>query len=151
MTADHGTSGIPVARPVEARAYGADPHVEDGGTRWYRDGERWLRAGSAGAFVLAWALTDVGPAVLVALAVVAGAQAVHRRRLGTRWWTVLELVLYVALVVGVLVLTRQPRELGAAVLAVQLVVGALAGAGLVALTVALRRRRAAPAAPPTAG
>ncbi|UZN03441.1 hypothetical protein [Cellulomonas sp. S1-8] len=151
MSGHQGAAGIPATRSVEAREYRSDPSVDDGdGAPWYRDGDRWLRAGMAGALVLALTLTDVGPAVLLAMVVVSAASTVRARRGGVVWWTALELVLYALIVVMVLTLTDAARALSGVELAAQLLVGALVGAGLVALAVTVRRRRAAPAGPPTA-
>ncbi|MBD7918675.1 hypothetical protein H9657_10360 [Cellulomonas sp. Sa3CUA2] len=150
MSADQARPGIPSAPPVAARDYRDDPSTDPDAPRWYRDGDRWLRATAGGVLVLAWALTDLGPAALAAMLVVAADSTVRTRRTGTRWWTVLELALLALLLVATLVLSGIADALTGAELAVQLVAGALAGAGAAALLAALRRRRAARAARPTA-
>lgn len=149
MSDEPGTVGMPSARPVEARAYRDDPGVDPDATPWYRDSDRWLRAGTGAAFVLAATLTHLGPAALAVMVVVAAASTVRARRTGVRWWTLLELAGWVLLVVLAFVLTGIADTLTGVEVAVQLAVGALVGAGVVAAYVAVTRRRAAPAGPPT--
>jgi len=152
VDAHQDTSGIPAARPVDPQAYrGSDP-PDAGDAPWYRDPDLWARAVMSGVLVLAWVLTDLGPAALAAAMTVAGVSTVRARtrRDGTRWWTVLEVVLLVALTVATLLATRAVRPLPGAELAAQLVVGAAVGVAVAAGVAALSRRRAAPTAPPTA-
>lgn len=136
MTAPQDTSEIPAVRP------GDDAVHLPGPLPWYRDVDRGLGALFAGLLVLTWSLTDVGPAVLAALVVVMSVATVRRRAAGVVWWTVGEVAVFVAAGVVGLVLVHDRLALPGAVLAVQLVVGAAVGAGLMVATAALRRRRA---------
>ncbi|MCC2333972.1 hypothetical protein [Cellulomonas wangsupingiae] len=147
MSGREGTGQIPTAPPVDVRAYREEPGA--GSRPWYRDTYRWLTPVFAAGLVLAWQTTDVAPAVLAAGITVMAVGQVQGRRGAVRR-TVLEVGALGAVAVAALVLWDRLRPLPAGELAVQLVVGALAGAGVVALVAAVRRRRAARAARPTA-
>ncbi|MBF0688031.1 MAG: hypothetical protein IR158_09735 [Cellulomonas sp.] len=148
MSADHGISGIPAARPVEAHAYREEPYADT--PPWYRDGYLWAGSGVAVLALATGYYADMLPAALATTAVISVWRTVQVRRAGVRWWTWLEIVLAVLFVVVVLAGTDAVAEFTVAGLAVRLAVGALVGVVVVALLSAVRRRRAAPAGPATA-
>ena len=68
MSADHGTSDVPAARPVDVHAYREEPSADV--PPWYRDGYLWAGAGVAVLALATGCYTDMLPAALATTAVI---------------------------------------------------------------------------------